>query len=182
MLSIHSIIALIIIFFILLFLILTVYSYNKKLTNNKIYIIISVFIVIFIILFIYYNERNIKIYEQSLNKINNMYNIQYYDINSIISNHSEINKRIIFLEERIAHYQNNSNNFASLWLSLLSVLFITVTGFNLYNYNEKKKELDKLIKSFKKKGSNAIKNILNRANSSNNNIGATINKGGHNVS
>ena len=90
---------------------------------------------IFIFLFVWYNEKSIDIYEKSLTDINNMYNTKYYDINNIISNHNEINRRIIFLEERISHYQNNSNNFASLWLSLLSVLFITITGFNLYSFN-----------------------------------------------
>ena len=76
-----------------------------------------------------------------------MYFNQYgnTNISSIISNHNEINKRILFLEERISHYQNNSNNFVSLWLTLLSVLFITVTGFNLYNFNESRKRLDKAI-------------------------------------
>lgn len=65
--------------------------------------------------------------------------------NSIISNYNIINNRIIFLQERIAHYQNDSNHFASLWLTLLSLLFIIVTGFNLYNYNEQKKILEKDI-------------------------------------
>lgn len=112
-----------------------------------------------------------------------MYFNQYgnTNINNTISNHNEINKRILFLEERIAHYQNNSNNFASLWLTLLSVLFIIVTGFNLYNFNEKKKEIDKLIKSFKKRSNKAIKYILNTANSRNDNVGAIINKRGKNV-
>ena len=118
---------------------------NKINSNIICYLIIILSIIGFIILFICYNEKSIKIYEQSLNKITNMYKIQYYDTNSIVSNQDEIIKRIIFLEERIAHHQNNSNNFASLWLALLSVLFITVTGFNLYNFNESKKRLDKTI-------------------------------------
>uniref|UniRef100_UPI0012F4B213 hypothetical protein n=1 Tax=Brachyspira pilosicoli TaxID=52584 RepID=UPI0012F4B213 len=110
------------------------------------YIIIILSIISFIILFICYNERSITIYDRELTKINNMYNMKYYDTNSIVSNHNEINRRILFLEERIAHYQNNSNNFASLWLALLSILFILFTGINLYNFNDKKKELEELIK------------------------------------
>ncbi len=120
-------------------------THSSKSNNIVIYIIIILSIIGFIGLFIWYNERSINIYNEELTKINNMFYTNYYDTNSIISNHNEINKRIIFLEERIAHYQNNSNNFASLWLALLSVLFITVTGFNLYNFNESKKRLDKEI-------------------------------------
>lgn len=72
------------------------------------------------------------------------YNTDSFDINSIISNHNLINNRIIFLEERIAHYQNDANHFASLWLTLLSLLFVIITGFYLFNLNEKRKELNKL--------------------------------------
>lgn len=149
-----------------------------------VYIIVILSIGIFIFLFIWYNEKAINNYKDALNGINQMHFNLYgnTNINNTISNHNEINKRILFLEERIAHYQNNSNNFASLWLTLLSVLFIIVTGFNLYNFNEKKKEIDKLIKSFKKRSNKAIKYILNTANSPHNNIGDTINKRGKNVS
>lgn len=160
---------------------------NKINSNIICYLIIILSIIGFIILFICYNEKSIKIYEQSLNKITNMYKIQYYDTNSIVSNQDEIIKRIIFLEERIAHHQNNSNNFASLWLALLSVLFITVTGFNLYNFNDSKKRLDKttkefkqesnkLIKKFKQKGRKVINKFLYEVDQNDNkNIGANYN-------
>ena len=111
-----------------------------------------------------------NLYNKELAKINNLCNVKYDDINNIISNYNEINRRILFLEERISHYQNNSNNFASLWLTLLSVLFITVTGFNLYSYNEKKKILDTLIKRGQKafpendKNANLNNNFNNQEN------------------
>lgn len=154
----HSIVALIIIFFVILIygsIIIGYYNVNNlKLKNNiaiipyiTVYIIVILSIGIFIFLFIWYNEKAINNYKDALNEINQMHFNQYgnTNINNTISNHNEINKRILFLEERIAHYQNNSNNFASLWLTLLSVLFITVTGFNLYNFNESRKRLDKAI-------------------------------------
>lgn len=194
MINMHSIVALIIIFFVILIygsIIVGYYNVNNlKLKNNMaiipyitVYIIVILSIGIFIFLFIWYNEKAINNYKDALNGINQMYFNLYgnTNINNTISNHNEINKRILFLEERIAHYQNNSNNFASLWLTLLSVLFIIVTGFNLYNFNEKKKEIDKLIKSFKKRSNKAIKYILNTANSRNDNVGAIINKRGKNV-
>ena len=158
MINMHSIVALIIIFFVILIygsIIIGYYNVNNlKLKNNMaiipyiiVYIIVILSIGIFIFLFIWYNEKAINNYKDALNEINQMHFNQYgnTNINNIISNHNEINKRILFLEERISHYQNNSNNFASLWLTLLSVLFITVTGFNLYNFNESRKRLDKAI-------------------------------------
>ena len=117
-----------------------------------VYIIIIISIIIYFIGFIWYNEESKRIYKTSLSGITNMYyNTYIFDTNNIISNHNFINNRILFLEERISHYQNDSNHFASLWLALLSVLFITVTAFNLYNFNEKKKELEDLIKESKEK-------------------------------
>ncbi len=136
---------------IIIFIILTVsciiqfmYWIIKKNNDHGIYLLIILFIALFIFSFIWYNERAFDTYEKALNRIEKMYLNKYgnTNISSIISNHNEINKRILFLEERIAYYQNNSNNFASLWLTLLSVLFITITGFNLYNYNESKKKLE----------------------------------------
>lgn len=143
---------------IIIFIILTVsciiqfmYWIIKKNNDHGIYLLIILFIALFIFSFIWYNERAFDTYEEALNRIEKMYLNQYgnTNISSIISNHNEINKRILFLEERIAYYQNNSNNFASLWLTLLSVLFITVTGFNLYNYNESKKIMDETTKECK---------------------------------
>lgn len=138
---------------IIIFIILTVsciiqfmYWIIKKNNDHGIYLLIILFIALFIFSFIWYNERAFDTYEEALNRIEKMYTNQY----NVISNHNEINKRILFLEERIAYYQNNSNNFASLWLTLLSVLFITVTGFNLYNFNESKKRLDKAIERAEK--------------------------------
>lgn len=78
----------------------------------------------FIILFIYYNNKSIEVYEKSLGEIKGMYYTNYQnDTNSIISNYNVINNRILFLQERIAHYQNNANHFASLWMTLLSLLY-----------------------------------------------------------
>lgn len=132
---------------------------NMKNQKSKhpiaIYIIIVVSIIIYFIGFIWYNEESKRIYKTSLNGITNMYyNTVLFDTNSIVSNHNFINNRILFLEERIVHYQNDSNHFASLWLALLSVLFITVTGFNLYNYSEQKKTLDRDIEKLE----NILKN------------------------
>lgn len=143
---------------------------SKDQGENKIYALIIISISIFIILFICYNEKSLNLYNKELAKINNLCNVKYDDINNIISNYNEINRRILFLEEIISHYQNNSNNFASLWLTLLSVLFITVTGFNLYSYNEKKKILDTLIKRGQKafpendKNANLNNNFNNQEN------------------
>ncbi len=110
-----------------------------------VYIIIIISIIIYFIGFIWYNEESKRIYKTSLSGITNMYyNTDLFDANSIMSNHNLINNRIIFLEERIAHYQNDANHFASLWLTLLSLLFVIITGFNLFNLNEKRKELNKL--------------------------------------
>lgn len=100
-------------------------SMLKAILNYIIYIFIYIIIIISVIVFLYF--------------------FIHYNKNSIISNYNIINNRIIFLQERIAHYQNDSNHFASLWLTLLSLLFIIVTGFNLYNYNEQKKILEKDI-------------------------------------
>ena len=126
---------------------------NQKAKHSiGVYIIIIISIIIYFIGFIWYNEESKRIYKTSLSGITNMfYNINLLDTNNIISNHNFINNRILFLEERIAHYQNDSNHFASLWLALLSVLFITVTAFYLYNFNEKKKELEDLIRESKEK-------------------------------
>lgn len=105
------------------------------------------------------------------------YNTDLFDTNSIISNHSLINNRIVFLEERIAHYQNDSNHFASLWLTLLSLLFIIITGFNLYNYNSNNKKIEKdldLLNKFKKnaiKLKNGIDSISERVTSLNIELG-----------
>lgn len=111
-----------------------------------IYIIIIISVIVFLYFFIHYNKNSMKVYENSLEEIKKMYFANYdNNKNSIISNYNIINNRIIFLQERIAHYQNDSNHFASLWLTLLSLLFIIVTGFNLYNYNEQKKILEKDI-------------------------------------
>lgn len=102
-----------------------------------VYIIIIISIIIYFIGFIWYNEESKRIYKTSLSGITNMYyNTYIFDTNNIISNHNFINNRILFLEERISHYQNDSNHFASLWLALL---------------NEKKKELEDLIKESKEK-------------------------------
>lgn len=100
-------------------------SMLKAILNYIIYIFIYIIIIISVIVFLYF--------------------FIHYNKNSIISNYNIINNRIIFLQERIAHYQNDSNHFASLWLTLLSLLFIIETGFNLYNYNEEKKILEKDI-------------------------------------
>lgn len=114
----------------------------------------------FIILFICYNNKSIEVYEKSLGEIKGMYYTNYQnDTNSIISNYNIINNRILFLQERIAHYQNNANHFASLWMAFLSLLFVIVTGFNLFNFNEKKKELNKLHAEMKKKSKTATKLI-----------------------
>lgn len=180
---------------IIIFIILTVsciiqfmYWIIKKNNDHGIYLLIILFIALFIFSFIWYNERAFDTYEEVLNKIEKMYTNQH----NTISNHNEINKRILFLEERIAHYQNNSNNFASLWLTLLSVLFITVTGFNLYNYNESKKKLEEIIE----KGEESIKKIDSKIKEidikdaetayrtdtdSTNNLGKIDAKGGDNV-
>lgn len=127
------------------------------------HIVVIISIIIYFIGFIRYNEENKRIYKTSLSGITNMfYNINLLDTNNIISNHNFINNRILFLEERIVHYQNDSNHFASLWLALLSVLFITVTGFNLYNFNEQKKILSKSIdecNSVTEKANEIIKSI-----------------------
>lgn len=144
------IIILFVIFYSIIIPIIEWSNMNNKNEKSKhpvaIYVIIVISIIIYFIGFIWYNEESKRIYKTSLSGITNMYyNTDLFDTNIIISNHNFINNRIIFLEERIAHYQNNSNHFASLWLALLSVLFITVTGFNLYNYNEQKKTLDKDI-------------------------------------
>ena len=119
-----------------------------------VYIIIIISIIIYFIGFIWYNEESKRIYKTSLSGITNMfYNINLLDTNNIISNHNFINNRILFLEERISHYQNDSNHFASLWLALLSVLFIIITGFNLlYNYNSNNKKIERdldLLDKFK---------------------------------
>lgn len=132
---------------------------NQKTKHPRgVYIIIIISIIIYFISFIWYNEESKRIYKTSLSGITNMYyNTDLFDTNSIISNHNLINNRIVFLEERIAHYQNDSNHFASLWLTLLSLLFIIITGFNLYNYNSNNKKIEKdldLLNKFKK---NAIK-------------------------
>ena len=118
---------------------------NQKAKHSiGVYIIIIISIIIYFIGFIWYNEESKRIYKTSLSGITNMfYNINLLDTNNIISNHNFINNRILFL--------NDSNHFASLWLALLSVLFITVTAFNLYNFNEKKKELEDLIRESKEK-------------------------------
>lgn len=144
-----TIIEIILLITIILFIIYNLYHICNKTIELTIILNLAVLILIlvFIILFERHNNQSIKVYEDSLKKIENIFtNTTFSDINSIISNHNIINSRIIFLEERIIHHQNNSNNFASLWLTLLSVLFITVTGFNLYNFNENKKNLEKIIK------------------------------------
>lgn len=127
---------------------------NQKAKHSiGVYIIIIISIIIYFIGFIWYNEESKRIYKTSLSGITNMfYNINLLDTNNIISNHNFINNRILFLEERIAHYQNDSNHFASLWLALLSVLFIIITGFNLYNYNSNNKKIERdldLLDKFK---------------------------------
>ena len=117
------------------------------------YILILASIIVFFSLFACYNNKSIEVYENSLEEIKGMYYTNYQnDTNSIISNYNVINNRILFLQERIAHYQNDANHFASLWLTLLSLLFVIVTGFNLFNFNEKKKELDKLIERWQYSG------------------------------
>ena len=128
---------------------------DEKKHIRILYAITILSIVSFIILFICYNNRSIEIYENSLEEIKGMYYTNYQnDTNSIISNYNVINNRILFLQERIAHYQNDANHFASLWLAFLSLLFIIVTGFNLFNFNEQKKELDKVIAEGKDKVAN----------------------------
>ena len=134
-----NIIIITIILFILLYFIVIIITGGIVKTDDKkiiktFYTILILLISTFFILFICYNNRSIEIYENSLEEIKGMYYTNYQnDTNSIISNYNIINNRILFLQERIAHYQNDANHFASLWLAFLSVLFIIVTGFNLYN-------------------------------------------------
>lgn len=155
-----NIIIITIILFILLYFIVIIITGGIVKTDDKkiiktFYTILILLISTFFILFICYNNRSIDVYENSLEEIKSMYYTNYQnDTNSIISNYNIINNRILFLQERIAHYQNDANHFASLWLAFLSVLFIIVTGFNLYNFNEKKKELDRVIAEGKDKIAN----------------------------
>lgn len=157
----------IILFVLLYFIVIIITGGIVKTDDKKIiktfYTILILLISIFFIIFICYNNKSIEVYEKSLGEIKDMYYTNYQnDTNSIISNYNIINNRILFLQERIAHYQNDANHFASLWLAFLSVLFIIVTGFNLYNFNEKKKELDKIIEE----GRNAVEGIKNKNPSS----------------
>lgn len=48
-------------------------------------------------------------------------------------------------------------------MTLLSLLFVIVTGFNLYNFNEKRKELDKLHEKTNEKLEIATK-LINEMN------------------
>lgn len=158
----NIIIITIILFVIFYFIVIPITGWLILVDDKKhiriLYAVIILLMSIFIILFIWYNNKSIDVYEKSLVEIKGMYYTNYQnDTNSIISNYNIINNRILFLQERIAHYQNDANHFASLWLAFLSVLFIIVTGFNLYNFNEKKKELDKIIEE----GKNAVNNINN---------------------
>ena len=70
----------------------------KKSDEHCIYLLIILFITLFIFSFIWYNERAFDTYEEALNRIEKMYFNQYgnTNISSIISNHNEINKRILF--------------------------------------------------------------------------------------
>lgn len=144
------IVVIIMLFVIFYSIIIPIIEWSKMNNKNQkakhsigVYIIIIISIIIYFIGFIWYNEESKRIYKTSLSGITNMfYNINLLDTNNIISNHNFINNRILFLEERIAHYQNDSNHFASLWLALLSVLFIIITGFNLYNYNSNNKKIE----------------------------------------
>lgn len=154
------IVVIIMLFVIFYSIIIPIIEWSKMNNKNQkakhsigVYIIIIISIIIYFIGFIWYNEESKRIYKTSLSGITNMfYNINLLDTNNIISNHNFINNRILFLEERIAHYQNDSNHFASLWLALLSVLFIIITGFNLYNYNSNNKKIERdldLLDKFK---------------------------------
>ena len=154
------IVVIIMLFVIFYSIIIPIIEWSKMNNKNQkakhpigVYIIIIISIIIYFIGFIWYNEESKRIYKTSLSGITNMYyNTYIFDTNNIISNHNFINNRILFLEERIAHYQNDSNHFASLWLALLSVLFIIITGFNLYNYNSNNKKIERdldLLDKFK---------------------------------
>ena len=150
----NIIIITIILFVIFYFIVIPITGWLILVDDKKhiriLYAVIILLMSIFIILFICYNNKSIEVYEESLEEIKGMYYTNYQnDTNSIISNYNVINNRILFLQERIAHYQNDANHFASLWLTLLSLLFVIITGFNLFNLNEKQKELDRLIEQWK---------------------------------
>ena len=146
------IVVIIMLFVIFYSIIIPIIEWSKMNNKNQkakhsigVYIIIIISIIIYFIGFIWYNEESKRIYKTSLSGITNMfYNINLLDTNNIISNHNFINNRILFL--------NDSNHFASLWLALLSVLFIIITGFNLYNYNSNNKKIERdldLLDKFK---------------------------------
>lgn len=61
-------------------------------------------------------------------------------------NDNRINARIDLLSERIVHYQQSANDTINWWIAILSILVVFTNAISLYNYNEGKKELDRIFK------------------------------------